>query len=98
VESTPEQAVIKVNCETLEDVARNPLVWNYAYITLTAQKTPNTHNMYKWVMTMTNRDMTTWSFFRWYGWCTCIGEATEMMKKQVLDFLEKHKDNKTIIR
>lgn len=97
VESTPTQAVIKVNCDTPLEVARNPLFGKYAYITLTAEQVPHS-NCYDRVMTMTGKDMKTWSFHRGHNGYTLVAESVEMMRKQVLEFLRNEPKNQTPTR
>lgn len=95
IESTPTQAVIKVNCETPLEVARNPHFGQYAYITLTAQKGSYS---YKRVMTMTRKDSTTRSFHRGEGGYTLVTDSVDMMKDQVLEFLRNEPKNITPTR
>lgn len=95
VESTPTQAVIKVNCDTPEAVARNPLFGQYAYITLTAQKRSYS---YQRVMTMTKKDLSTRSFHRGQGGYTLVADSVDMMKAQVLEFLRNEPKNQTPTR
>lgn len=95
VESTPTQAVIKVNCDTPLEVARNPHFGQYAYITLTAQKRSYS---YKRVMTMTRKDSTTRSFHRGEGGYTLVADSVDMMKDQVLEFLRNEPKNQTPTR
>ena len=95
IETTPEQAVIKVNATTPEEIARNPRVGNAAYITVTAQKVPNTNSLYKRILTVTTREGKTRSFFRGYGGYTLIGEETEYMKGKVIEYLKNNPKNRT---
>lgn len=79
-EVTKEQIIIKVNADDPLTVARHPyLNSNMAYITLTRGR--------KHIFTVINKDGSTWDFYFGEGGHTIIGEATEKLKRSVLEFI-----------